>query len=198
MLLQIQVLKELTVTSAIHDMDKDSILAPVEEPITLQIKEPEKDVPYINVHIQKQGAGGNYGDSSVLNWEHSNIGSSISSRHNFQSMQQLMPILSPSTSSCCDFLQETEVQGVFSDKPIIVKFCPAPIKTMARMREKLAEYATGVWPFCCYILDPVRCSIVCDNPTEIVDVVCQTLSDLELLHSIDCLYFHILNPPLCI
>lgn len=47
----------------------------------------------------------------------------------------------------------------FSDGPAEVEFHPAPIKTVARMHEKLGEYAAaGVpWPRCAAILDPVCC-----------------------------------------
>jgi hypothetical protein len=45
-----------------------------------------------------------------------------------------------------------------------VEFRPAPVKTAARMHEKLAEYAAGgvAWPRCAAILDPVR-SLQCDD-----------------------------------
>ena len=40
---------------------------------------------------------------------------------------------------------------------------PAPIKTVERMREKLAEYGEAgfAWPLAANILDPVRLSVVC-------------------------------------
>ncbi len=46
----------------------------------------------------------------------------------------------------------------------------AGIKSISRMREKLAEYAEegGAWPYAAAILDPVRLSIVVDGPSQIV------------------------------
>ena len=40
------------------------------------------------------------------------------------------------------------------------------------MREKLAEYASqgGVWPVTACILDPIRTSIVCSGPAQILEV----------------------------
>ncbi len=45
------------------------------------------------------------------------------------------------------------------------------------MREKLVEYAAeaagarGAWPLCANILDPVRTSVVCDGPAEMLEAV---------------------------
>ena len=49
----------------------------------------------------------------------------------------------------------------------------APIKTAARMREKLAEYAAegAAWPRAACILDPVRGSIVCAGPARMLEVL---------------------------
>ena len=65
----------------------------------------------------------------------------------------------------------TAVQFQFKGHYTSVEFHPAPIKTLGRMREKISEYASAAWPLCANILDPVRCSIVCDNPEAILDVV---------------------------
>ena len=48
----------------------------------------------------------------------------------------------------------------------------APAKTAARMREKLAEYAAegAAWPLCANILDPVRASVVCAGPGQMLEV----------------------------
>jgi hypothetical protein len=50
----------------------------------------------------------------------------------------------------------------------------APVKTIDRMREKVLEYATeshgGGWPLCANILDPVRSSVVCRGPAQILQV----------------------------
>ena len=49
---------------------------------------------------------------------------------------------------------------------------PAPTKTAARMREKLVEYAAegAAWPLTAQILDPVRVSVVCQGPAEMLEV----------------------------
>ena len=56
--------------------------------------------------------------------------------------------------------------------PVEVHF--APLKTVARMREKLKEYTyphpRSLWPLCANILDPVRLSIVCDGPSSMLEV----------------------------
>lgn len=56
----------------------------------------------------------------------------------------------------------------------------APVKTIDRMRGKILEYANatrgysgtfpGQWPFCSNILDPIRASIVCNSPSQIMQV----------------------------
>jgi hypothetical protein len=50
----------------------------------------------------------------------------------------------------------------------------APQKAVARMREKMLEYAPphpqGRWPLSANILDPVRASIVCDGSDQVVQV----------------------------
>jgi hypothetical protein len=53
-----------------------------------------------------------------------------------------------------------------------VEVWPAPEKAPGRMREKLSEYAAeGVpWPRCAQILDPVRASVVCEGPEQMVQV----------------------------
>ncbi len=53
---------------------------------------------------------------------------------------------------------------------------PAPVKTVKRMREKVLEYAEcagegAKWPLCANILDPVRASVVCSGPAEILEVL---------------------------
>jgi len=55
--------------------------------------------------------------------------------------------------------------------PVEVKF--APVKTLARMREKVKEYdfPEANWPLSANILDPVRISLICEGPLEIVEVV---------------------------
>ncbi len=50
----------------------------------------------------------------------------------------------------------------------------APVKTIDRMREKVLEYVTesngAGWPLCANILDPVRSSVVCRGPAQILQV----------------------------
>ena len=103
---------------------------------------------------------------------------SYSAKHpNHDSEQQVIEVQSgpEEMSSYSDNLAETIVMCCFRNIPINVSFCPAPIKTIARMREKLTEYEDGTWPLCAYILDPVRCSIICNCPEEILDVVSRLL-----------------------
>ena len=47
-----------------------------------------------------------------------------------------------------------------------------------RMREKLSEYAAegAPWPLAASILDPVRLSIVCEGPAQILEVCVLTTS----------------------
>ena len=61
-----------------------------------------------------------------------------------------------------------------------VEVYPAPVKTPHRMREKVREYAGEAaaaagegrgWPLCANILDPVRASVVCSGPAEILRVL---------------------------
>ena len=50
---------------------------------------------------------------------------------------------------------------------------PAPPKLIGRMREKLLEYHEegAEWPLTACILDPVRASIVCNGPAEMMEVI---------------------------
>ncbi len=56
-----------------------------------------------------------------------------------------------------------------------VEVFTAPVKTIERMREKVLEYATegcgDKWPLCANILDPVRASVVCNGPAQILQVL---------------------------
>jgi len=76
------------------------------------------------------------------------------------------------SATCCDVqnFEKTE-----SSAEWWAEVHPAPIKTTARMREKLAKYAPpdprGTWPLSANILDPVRTSIVCSGgPAQILEV----------------------------
>ena len=70
-------------------------------------------------------------------------------------------------------LAAVEVRCVFAGgAESEVNVCPAPTKSVARMREKLAEYAAegAAWPLTAQILDPVRASVVCQGPAEMLEV----------------------------
>ncbi len=71
----------------------------------------------------------------------------------------------PSVTRTCSF------EGVKAGN---VEVFSAPVKTIDRMREKVFEYATesngGGWPLCANILDPVRSSVVCSGPAQILEV----------------------------
>ena len=72
--------------------------------------------------------------------------------------------------------KDSEVRLVacdFQDAVGVVEVVSAPVKTAARMREKLMEYAGSEhgWPLSANILDPVRASIVCEGPSQILQVL---------------------------
>ena len=56
-----------------------------------------------------------------------------------------------------------------------VSVFPGPIKGILRMAEKLSEYAVegAEWPLCAQILDPVRTTVVCSGPAQILEARCQ-------------------------
>ena len=62
----------------------------------------------------------------------------------------------------------------FSDGPAPVVVRAAPIKRLARMREKIAKYTPphprSRWPLTANILDPIRSSVVCKGPRQILQV----------------------------
>ncbi len=63
----------------------------------------------------------------------------------------------------------------FDEGPALVAIHSAPVKGIARMREKLLEYSQkgnllAGWPLTANILDPIRVSIVCNGPTQILQV----------------------------
>jgi hypothetical protein len=63
----------------------------------------------------------------------------------------------------------------FEDGPDLVEVHPGPVKTLVRMREKLAEYlppdSRCVWPLAANVLDPVRASVVACGPGRVRQVV---------------------------
>ncbi len=79
----------------------------------------------------------------------------------------------PSQEASSDTLQHVRTTCTFDHGFGNVDVHTAPIKTMARMREKLLEYAAdgAQWPLSANILDPVRASIVCDGAAPILEVV---------------------------
>ena len=71
---------------------------------------------------------------------------------------------------------------VFDEGPAEVGVWIAPAKGAARMREKLAEYAAegAAWPLCANILDPVRASVVCGGPGQMLQVAGWFLANATL------------------
>jgi hypothetical protein len=65
------------------------------------------------------------------------------------------------------------LECTFRSGPGQVDVQRAPVKTAGRIMEKLAEYAgKGVaWPLTGCILDPVRGSVVCAGPAEMIEVL---------------------------
>ncbi len=64
----------------------------------------------------------------------------------------------------------------FDEGPGLVAVHHAPVKAIARMREKLLEYSQkenqwAGWPLTANILDPIRTSIVCNGPSQILQVL---------------------------
>ncbi len=70
-----------------------------------------------------------------------------------------------------EHVMEERIKCQFKSHTAYIDLFPAPVKTIARMREKVAEYAvkSDTWPYSANILDPVRASIVCDGPNEILE-----------------------------
>ena len=63
----------------------------------------------------------------------------------------------------------------FAEGPDFVAVHNGPVKGLARMREKLLEYARegdawADWPLTANILDPIRTTIVCNGPSQILQV----------------------------
>jgi hypothetical protein len=63
----------------------------------------------------------------------------------------------------------------FEEGPGFVAVHQGPVKGLARMREKLLEYADAAdawadWPLTANILDPIRATIVCNGPSQILQV----------------------------
>ena len=70
-----------------------------------------------------------------------------------------------------------QIRCQFRDCSGMVSVCSAPVKNLSRMREKIREYSREIqsehwssWPLTSNILDPVRASIVCEGPSQILEV----------------------------
>jgi len=70
-----------------------------------------------------------------------------------------------------------QIRCRFQDCTGMVSVCSAPVKTLSRMREKIREYSLEMqgghgssWPLSANILDPIRASIVCEGPSQILEV----------------------------
>ena len=63
-----------------------------------------------------------------------------------------------------------QCQFVSGEKSVWV--IPAPVKALGRMQEKVAEYCSesAPWPRTGSILDPVRATVVCQGPAEMLEV----------------------------
>jgi hypothetical protein len=71
----------------------------------------------------------------------------------------------------------------FEEGPGLVAVHQAPVKAIARMREKILEYSQkgnvwSGWPLTANILDPIRTSVVCNGPSQILQVVIDALAFL--------------------
>jgi hypothetical protein len=109
-------------------------------------------------------------------WSHAvpstlKLGGSHSKREMSAALDHLRnPSLSTFTSSTT--LSVPEVQCRFLSRSGPVWVIPAPEKAMGRMREKVAEYRSqgAPWPRAGSILDPVRATVVCQGPAEMLEV----------------------------
>ena len=82
------------------------------------------------------------------------------------------PSASNVSSSGPGVLSVPEVRCRFLSRDGPVWVIPAPEKAIGRMREKVAEYrAEGApWPRAGSILDPVRATVVCEGPAEMLEI----------------------------
>ncbi len=96
-----------------------------------------------------------------------------------RSLMGTSDIFTESTDS--DGPRGTQIACRFRNGIEVVEVFPAPIKTLARMQEKLLEYSAEAatrtaggepcssWPQTARILDPIRSSIVCNGPAQILE-----------------------------
>jgi len=96
--------------------------------------------------------------------------------------EELIPSSSDHSTFCADFEEygndllqrKISVDCQFEDGVRRVEICFAPVKSKARISQKLLKYADPqlqcVWPYSGYILDPVRLSVIVDGPKKILEV----------------------------
>jgi hypothetical protein len=79
---------------------------------------------------------------------------------------------SDSTVASSGALTVPEIMCQFLGGVFPVWVTPAPAKAVARMTEKIKEYAAegAEWPRSACILDPVRATVVCDGAAQILEV----------------------------
>jgi len=96
--------------------------------------------------------------------------------------EELIPSSSDQSTFCADFEEyggdllqrKISVDCKFDDGVRRVEISFAPVKSKARISQKLFKYADPhlhcVWPYSGYILDPVRLSVIVDGPKKILEV----------------------------
>jgi len=84
-------------------------------------------------------------------------------------------ICSMSTTDLSTTSNLVEVDFMRNGQQSQVKIIFAPIKKKARMREKLNKYVLPnprcEWPLTAYIADPIRLSVVCNGPAQMLEMV---------------------------
>ena len=77
--------------------------------------------------------------------------------------------------SSAELAQAVTINCSFAEGSSAVEIHAAPIKTVARIREKLLEYgasgSSGKWPFTASVLDPIRVSVVCEGASQMLQVM---------------------------
>jgi hypothetical protein len=107
-------------------------------------------------------------DSAHANSKHySDEVSGYNGRVGTSELVRLSDLTSPSAHS---HFQEMACSFSDANGPVIVS--GAPIKGVVRMREKLSEYAAdgAEWPLTACILDPIRASVICNGPRQMLEV----------------------------
>jgi hypothetical protein len=103
--------------------------------------------------------------------------SETSSTSESRTRSRIVPSLS--NLSSCGGLSVPEIWCRFLSRDGPVWVIPAAEKGIGRMREKVAEYREegAPWPRAGSILDPVRATVVCEGPANILEVAGWFLSD---------------------